>query len=179
MPTTAAKQPVAPTAPSTISHLNTLLADATVLWYKLHGYHWNVTGPHFFTLHAHFEALYTEWHGTLDALAERIRAVGGRPLSTLAECLRAATLPEDPSTPAAADMVHNALRDIHALRERAQAAQRTAEAEHDATTQNLLDNLIDAAAKQAWMLSAFLDERPHERPAEPPADHASERPAKR
>ncbi len=168
MPTTPTPAPAptasAASAPSTISHLNTLLADATVLWYKLHSYHWNVTGPHFFTLHAQFESLYTDWHGTLDALAERIRALGGRPLSTLAEALRATTLTEDPSTPAAADMVHNALRDIHALRERAQAAQRIAEAEHDTTTQNLLDNLIDAAATQAWMLSAFLDERPHERP---------------
>ena len=38
-----------------IEALNKQLANNTVLWTKLHNYHWYVKGPNFFSLHAKFE----------------------------------------------------------------------------------------------------------------------------
>ena len=40
--------------------LSRLLADSYTLYLKTHNYHWNVTGPHFNTLHTMFEGQYTE-----------------------------------------------------------------------------------------------------------------------
>ena len=56
--------------------LGRLLADSTVLYAKTHGFHWNVTGPMFNTLHLMFMQQYTELWTALDEIAERIRALG-------------------------------------------------------------------------------------------------------
>ncbi len=40
--------------------LNTQVANFSVLYMKLHNYHWYVKGENFFTLHVKFEELYTE-----------------------------------------------------------------------------------------------------------------------
>ena len=43
---------------------------------KTHNFHWNVTGPMFNTLHLMFETQYNELALAVDAIAERIRALG-------------------------------------------------------------------------------------------------------
>jgi hypothetical protein len=40
--------------------LGCVLADSTVLYAKTHGFHWNVTGPMFNSLHLMFMEQYTE-----------------------------------------------------------------------------------------------------------------------
>ncbi len=56
--------------------LSRALADTYALYLKTHGYHWNVRGPNFSSLHALFMDQYTEQWAALDELAERIRALG-------------------------------------------------------------------------------------------------------
>ena len=58
------------------AELSRLLADTYVLYGKTHGFHWNVTGPMFNTLHLMFMDQYTELWNSLDVIAERIRALG-------------------------------------------------------------------------------------------------------
>ncbi len=53
-----------------------LLADTYTLYLKTHNYRWNVTGLLFNTLHLMFEQQYTELPLAVDAVAERIRALG-------------------------------------------------------------------------------------------------------
>ena len=43
---------------------------------KTHGFHWNVTGPMFQTLHLMFMEQYTDLWNSIDVIAERIRALG-------------------------------------------------------------------------------------------------------
>ncbi|PTT79285.1 DNA starvation/stationary phase protection protein, partial [Pseudomonas sp. HMWF010] len=40
--------------------LNKVLADSYALYLKTHGYHWNVRGPNFQSLHVLLEGQYTE-----------------------------------------------------------------------------------------------------------------------
>ena len=56
--------------------LNKVLADSYALYLKTHGYHWNVRGPNFQSLHVLLEGQYNEEWTALDAIAERIRALG-------------------------------------------------------------------------------------------------------
>ena len=56
--------------------LAVLLADSYLLYLKTQSFHWNVTGPHFHSLHEQFEDMYTELVQAIDAIAERIRALG-------------------------------------------------------------------------------------------------------
>jgi starvation-inducible DNA-binding protein len=136
--------------------LATLLADYQVHYQKLRGYHWNVTGPMFFGLHAQFEALYTDAAEKVDLLAERIAARGGRPPATLAQHLELARIREDATAPAAHDMVRNVVGDLEHLIGASQELSAVATECGDATTANLLDGFADGHEKTAWMFRAFL-----------------------
>jgi starvation-inducible DNA-binding protein len=137
-----------------VQELNRLLADHQVSYQKLRGYHWKVRGPLFFELHAKFEALYGEAAETVDAIAERILALGGRPISTLAEGLAVARLKEDSGSPSAQEMVQNLVDDLGKL---IPALRSTAETRaSDPATANLLEGFADGQEKTTWMLRAFL-----------------------
>src|SRR5688572_26161825 len=84
--------------------LQTLLADANVFIRKAKHYHWNVKGRDFFTLHPEFQKLYEAWTATADGVAERVVALGGRALATMAEDLKNAHLKEDAAFPGAEAM---------------------------------------------------------------------------
>jgi starvation-inducible DNA-binding protein len=43
-----------------VKAVNQQVANWTVLYVKLHNYHWYIKGKNFFTLHAKFEELYNE-----------------------------------------------------------------------------------------------------------------------
>ena len=57
-------------------HISKLLADTYSLYLKTHCFHWNVTGPHFSSLHIMFETQYNQLWTAADEIAERIRALG-------------------------------------------------------------------------------------------------------
>ena len=140
-----------------IQSLNALLSDYQVFYQKLRNYHWNVRGPFFFGLHAHFEAMYDETAGKVDELAERIAALGGRPLSTFAEYLEHARLGEDRKIPGAEDMVRNLLVDLESLTGYLREALADEAVSKDSATANLLEEMADGQEKGAWMLRSFLE----------------------
>lgn len=59
-----------------VEGLKVLLADSYLLYLKTQNYHWNVTGPHFRSLHLLFEEQYTDLAEAVDTIAESIRALG-------------------------------------------------------------------------------------------------------
>src|SRR3954463_5109151 len=74
--------------------LNTQVANFSVLYMKLHHYHWYVKGENFFTLHPKFEELYTESSLHLDTIAERMLSLGTLPTATLKEQLQLSSIEE-------------------------------------------------------------------------------------
>jgi starvation-inducible DNA-binding protein len=76
--------------------LNHDLADAYLLLVKTKKYHWDVVGPQFRTLHQLWEEHYEALTENIDAIAERIRALGGYPAGTMEEFLKLASLKEHP-----------------------------------------------------------------------------------
>ena len=134
-----------------------LLADYQVLYAKLRAYHWTVTGPLFFGLHAKFEELYDDAALKVDALAERLAARGVRPPLTLKDQLALARLSEDAGHPAANDMVRNVATDLGTLNVSLRALEQAASAAGDAATQNLAQGFADGQEKTIWMLKAFLN----------------------
>lgn len=142
---------------NTLDHdLATLLSDYQVLYMKLRAYHWTVTGPLFFGLHAKFEELYDAAALKVDELAERLAARGARPPLTLKDQLALARLKEDGGRPAANDMVRNVVTDLETLNTSLRALEQTAAQSGDPATQTLAQGYADGQEKTIWMLKAFL-----------------------
>ena len=137
--------------------LSRLLADTYVLYGKTHGFHWNVTGPMFNTLHLMFMEQYTELWNALDVIAERIRALGmvaphgGSTLAGLA------SIKEADQKPAALDMVRELVAGHEAVARTARGVFPLAEAASDEPTADLLTQRLQIHEKTAWMLRSLLE----------------------
>src|SRR3954463_2374927 len=86
--------------------LEHFLADTYTLYLKTHGFHWNVTGSMFQTLHLMFETQYNELWTAVDEIAERIRALGSYAPGTYREFSKLTTIGESESIPSAEKMIH-------------------------------------------------------------------------
>ena len=139
------------------ARLNVIVANAAVFYYKLHNYHWFVTGKQFFTLHNKFEELYDHWTELMDDVAERLLTIGGRPPATLAEALKDATIQEETGKPSPAEMVQHTLEDMKSQLTVMREAIVLAEESEDRGTANVLDEFCDAIEKTIWMLEAWLE----------------------
>lgn len=142
--------------------LNELVASWSILYTKLHNYHWYVSGPTFFTLHAKFEELYTETALHLDELAERILSRGEKPVATLKEQLKVSLVDEAKGTENASQMVQQIVKDFTTVKEASKKVMDAASEEGDDRTEDLLNGIIQSLEKHVWMLNAFLGDNPKE-----------------
>ena len=137
--------------------LGRVLADTYVLYGKTHGFHWNVTGPMFNTLHLMFMGQYSELWNALDVIAERIRALGfPAPFggSTLANL---ASINEADQHPAALDMVRELVDGHEQVARTARKVFQLADAANDQPTADLLTQRLQIHEKTAWMLRSLLE----------------------
>jgi starvation-inducible DNA-binding protein len=137
--------------------LGRVLADSTVLYAKTHGFHWNVTGPMFNTLHLMFMEQYTELWTALDAIAERIRALGhvapfgGSTYSGLS------SIPESQGIPPAMAMVRELVEGHEAVARTIRSVFAVADGAGDQPTADLLTQRLQIHEKTAWMLRSLLE----------------------
>ncbi|MBI2931352.1 MAG: DNA starvation/stationary phase protection protein [Planctomycetes bacterium] len=139
-----------------VNVFNGLIADFTVLYQKARLYHWTVNGPTFFELHEQFERLYKDAAETIDTLAERMMALGHRPLGTLTEALDTTRLSEEEGHPDPQEMVQSIVVDLEKLSRVTAEAAETAEKAGDRPTTNMLDEFAHRQEKRAWMFRAYL-----------------------
>ena len=139
--------------------LNRQIANWSVLYVKLHNYHWYVKGTQFFTLHEKFQELYEEAALHIDELAERLLAVKGQPLAKMVDYLENSSVKEALGNETATEMVSQLIKDytliIGELKEGMEVAQQAG----DETTADMLLAIHTSLEKHVWMLSAFLNER--------------------
>ena len=136
--------------------LGRLLADTWVLYGKTHGFHWNVTGPMFTSLHTLFETQYNELWDSLDELAERIRALGLPAPFGDSTLTKLASLEEAGSIPAAMEMVKQLVADHEAVARTARSVFEIADAANDQPSADLLTQRLQVHEKTAWMLRSLL-----------------------
>src|SRR6202171_6158717 len=63
--------------------LNILLADMFALYVKTKNFHWHMSGPHFRDYHLLLDEQAEQIFATTDAIAERIRKIGGTTLRSI------------------------------------------------------------------------------------------------
>ncbi|MGG0409301.1 Dps family protein [Peribacillus simplex] len=135
--------------------VNKEIANFSVLYTKIHNYHWFVNGPHFFELHQKLEELYKEVTSNYDELAERLLAIGEKPVATLKEYLELTTIEEATGNENTEDMVQSVISDFEKLSEEFLEIIEVAE-EEDPVTADMLTGMKKSLNKHAWMLRAYL-----------------------
>ena len=137
--------------------LNIFVANQTLLYTKLHNLHWYVSGPQFFVLHAKFEELYDETTEILDEVAERLLALGGRPVASLKEVLALATIKELPTkTIEGTEAIKIVLQDLKTLLADVKEIQVLAGENDDPSTEDFFIGYRTKYEKTIWMLEATL-----------------------
>lgn len=139
-----------------INTVNKQVANWTVLYVKLHNYHWFVKGENFFTLHAKFEEFYNEAGIHIDELAERLLALEGEPIATMKECLEVSSIKEAEGKETAEQMVQSVHDDFSLLVNELKEGMDLAAEVGDETTGDMLLAIHQALEKHNWMLKSFL-----------------------
>ncbi len=130
------------------------LADTTITYYKTHGFHWNVEGQNFYSLHLMFEKFYEELWESMDEIAERIRALGEKAPPSLAELLKEGTIEEALTTPIPLLMVLALRKDYLDLAKKAHEVGSIADGAGDRITTDMMTAKATFLEKAAWMLQS-------------------------
>ncbi|WP_171013850.1 Dps family protein [Chitinivorax sp. B] len=138
--------------------LSRLLADTYTLYLQTHNFHWNVTGPMFQTLHLMFEAQYNELALAVDAIAERIRALGVPAPGTYAAYARLTSIKEVEGVPKAKEMITLLVAGNEAVVRTARSIFAVVDEASDEATADLLTQRLNLHEKNAWMLRSLLEE---------------------
>ena len=136
--------------------LNKQVANLSVFFTKLHHFHWYVTGPNFYALHAKFEEFYDEVNELYDAFAERLLMIGGSPVSNLKGYLAITSLKEASGTEKPEEMVQHILNDFKLIAVELKEALVLAQEQGDEATADLIIGTIASFEKHIWMLSYTL-----------------------
>ena len=133
--------------------LNILLADMFGLYLKTKNFHWHVSGPHFRDYHLLLDEQGEQIFATTDAIAERVRKIGGttlRSIGHIARLQRVADNDADFVTPM--DMLAELRDDNGQLVTRMRETHDLCDEHGDVATASLLEVWIDEAERRTWFL---------------------------
>ena len=139
-----------------IAQLNKLLSTYHVFYLNVRGYHWNVKGEHFFTLHPKFEELYTSLQLQIDEIAERILTLGGTPLHAYSDFAQHTSISEDKNVKDGTSCVKGVVTGLQALIAEQRQVSALAGESDDQGTADLVDEYVQEQEKLVWMYNAFL-----------------------
>jgi starvation-inducible DNA-binding protein len=134
-----------------------ILADTYRLIFKTHGYHWNVTGPLFYSVHKLTETQYEDMFAATDEIAERIRALGLMAPMRFAELSERSVISDVAATPSAGEMVRDLVHDHERMAHRLNALIELASKRRDGPTADLATRRSAFHEQAAWMLRATAE----------------------
>jgi len=136
--------------------LNKLMANYTVFYINVRGYHWNIKGEKFFELHAKFEELYNDIVLKIDEIAERIKTLGDTPLHTFSDYLELSSIKETRNVSNGKECIQQILNAFKELLMMQREILKEAQDTNDEGTSALMSDYIRQQEKQVWMYTAWL-----------------------
>jgi starvation-inducible DNA-binding protein len=133
--------------------LTTLLADIFALYIKTKNFHWHMSGPHFRDYHLLLDEQSDQIFATTDAIAERVRKIGGKTVHSIGEIARLQRVLEnnaDYVTPP--DMLAELREDNKELAARLRETHSLCEEHGDVASASLIEVWIDEAERRTWFL---------------------------
>ncbi len=133
--------------------LNALLADMFALYLKTKNFHWHVSGPHFRDYHLLLDEQGDQIFATTDAIAERVRKLGGTTLRSIGHISRLQrVLDNDADYVTPLDMLAELRDDNKQLTASLREAHSLCDEEDDVATTSLIEIWIDEAERRTWFL---------------------------
>ncbi|WP_164115227.1 DNA starvation/stationary phase protection protein [Sphingorhabdus sp. Alg239-R122] len=137
--------------------LNGLLADSFALYFKTKNFHWHVAGPNFRDYHLLLDEHAAEIIGITDVIAERVRKIGYRTLTSIGSVAAKQSVSDNDSEDIDAKVMLEELRnDNMAFVKALKDTKELAEAAGDNATDGLIDDWTDQAEQRAWFLRETL-----------------------
>jgi starvation-inducible DNA-binding protein len=133
--------------------LTALLADVFALYVKTKNFHWHLSGPNFRDFHLMLDEQADQLIGMTDAVAERVRKVGGTTLRSVGHISRVQRLLDnDADFVAADDMLAELKSDNEQLIGIMRQVHELTSEHGDVATTSLLENWVDEAEGRVWFL---------------------------
>jgi len=133
--------------------LNVLLADMFALYLKTKNFHWHISGPHFRDYHLLLDEQGEQIFATTDAIAERVRKIGGTTLRSIGHIGRLQRfLDNDADFVTPSDMLAELRDDNKQLVVNLRETHGLCDEHGDVASASLLENWIDEAERRAWFL---------------------------
>jgi starvation-inducible DNA-binding protein len=133
--------------------LNMLLADMFALYLKTKNFHWHVSGPHFRDYHLMLDEQGDQIFATTDAIAERVRKIGGTTLRSIGHIGRLQRIQDNNAdfvTPL--DMLAELRDDNKQLVANLRETHDLCDDHRDVATASLIEVWIDEAERRTWFL---------------------------
>ncbi|MBI1363130.1 MAG: DNA starvation/stationary phase protection protein [Proteobacteria bacterium] len=137
--------------------LSVMLADSYTLLLQTQNAHWNVKGPNFGSLHTLFEGQYTALFGSVDEIAEHIRALGERAPGSLGEFAKLKTIDDaDMAGMDAAAMLKHLIKQTDGTHTTSAKVLKMAQDAGNETVADLAIGHMTMLEKNSWMLKSSL-----------------------
>jgi starvation-inducible DNA-binding protein len=135
--------------------IKVLLANATVMYYKAHQFHWNIEGIEFTQFHELFGDLYTDVYASVDPTAELLRKLDDYAPVSLDELFKYKTIQEETTR---VELLSDILASLIKANEEVLASLNKvftiANADKQQGICNFIADRIDTHQKHAWFLRA-------------------------
>ena len=135
--------------------IKVLLANATVMYYKAHQFHWNIEGIEFTQYHEFFGDLYTDVYNSVDPIAELLRKLDDYAPVSIDELYKYKTLEEESTR---VELLMDIFKSLIAANEEVLASLNKvftiANSEKQQGVCNFIADRIDTHQKHAWFLRA-------------------------
>ena len=133
--------------------MNPILADVFALYLKTKNFHWHLSGPHFRDYHLMLDEQGEQIFAMTDAIAERIRKVGGMTIRSIGHISRSQRiLDNDADYVEPQDMLAELREDNKTLTVRLREAHNVCEEHRDVATASLIEVWIDETERRTWFL---------------------------
>ena len=133
--------------------LNALLADVFALYLKTKNFHWHISGPHFRDYHLLLDEQADQIFATTDAIAERVRKIGGTTVRSVGHIHRLRRLLDnDADFVSPSDMLAELRDDNKQLTAIMRETHGVCDEAGDVATASLIEVWIDEAERRTWFL---------------------------
>jgi starvation-inducible DNA-binding protein len=149
---------LSPNEIKTITELvNPLIADAFALYVKTKNYHWHLYGPHFDNYHKMFDEQAEAIFDSIDAMAERVRKIGGATIKSVSHISQLQTIEDDNDDLVPPEkMIRRLAEDNGRMAKAIHEAIHVCDKNRDTGTSNLLQDILDKTERREWFLFETL-----------------------